>query len=81
LSSQPQIFRMADHTEQASQRAMGQGSSLMERSQSTSAQGERPLWEAMQAMHAPAAIPLGDLARELKKEHVADKKAVIVWIN
>lgn len=81
LSAQPQIFHLADHSEHASQQAMGQGVSLMERSGSMSDRGEMPLWEAMQAMPAAPRASLGDLARELRKEHAADKKATIVWSN
>jgi len=54
----------------------------MERSASVWGQGEKPLWEAMQEMGTAAAVtPLGDSARALRKEHVAVKKATIVWSN
>ena len=60
---------------------MGQGVNLMERSGSSSDHGEMPLWEAMQKVPAAPVTPLGDAARELRKEHAAAKKAAIVWKN
>ena len=42
------------------------------------AQGEMPLWEAVPERRE---IPLGDAARELKKEHANVKKARKVWEN
>jgi hypothetical protein len=81
LSAQPQIFHVADHPEHASPQAMGQGINLMERSGSVSDRGEMPLWEAMQGMPAAQVTPLGDAARELRKEHTATKKAILVWSN
>jgi len=51
---------------------------LLEQTTYTSAKGERPLWEVAPEWHA---IPLGDIARELKQEHATAKKAEIVWEN
>ena len=82
LNAQPQMFEMPSHPQQASQQAMGQSRDIMERSVSVWGQGEKPLWEAMQEMGTLAAVtPLGDSARALRKEHVAVKKATIVWSN
>ena len=40
------------------------------------AHGERPAWEVL----SPAAeTPLGDVARDYRKEHAVAKKACIVW--
>jgi len=77
-NSQPQMFTMPDHFEHASQVGLATSQNLMERSGSVSYQGERPLWEV--APSAPV-VPLGDLAREARKEHVSAKKAVRVWMN
>ncbi len=78
LNSQPQMLEFPSHAQHASQQPMGPGQDLREASGSTSARGERPLWEV-----APASrpVPLGDTARTLRKEHAAAKKAEIVWNN
>lgn len=78
LNAQPQMITMPDYTEHASQIGLGHEQSLFERAGSASARGERPLWEVM-----PPSVetPLGDTARELRKEHASAKKAVKVWTN
>jgi hypothetical protein len=75
---QPHALAMPSHTLRASQTALSTTQNLLERSGSTSARGERPLWEVMQL--APEA-PLGDAARALKAEHASAKKARVVWSN
>lgn len=75
LSAEPQVFRVPDHSLHASQQAMATEQSLLECSSFTYVQGERPLWEFAPASHA---VPLGDIARMLKKEHEAAKKAFFV---
>jgi hypothetical protein len=74
-------FQMPDHPQFASRLGMGLERDLLETSQSISAKGEMPLWEAMEMMPAPHVTPLGDLAREIRKEHAMAAKAVIVWNN
>src|SRR5271169_5647557 len=66
------------HPEHASQQGMAQEQNLLLNSQYLSANGERPLWEVAPVSHA---LPLGDMARMLKKEHEAVKKAKIIWEN
>lgn len=78
MSSQAHALVMSGNPEHASQTAMATEHSLMENSGTTSAHGERPLWEVMP--EAPV-VPLGDSARALRKEHAAAKKAVKVWSN
>lgn len=78
LSSQPYVYTAPSHTQHATQTGMSSGQNLIERGGSTAAHGERPLWEVMPL--APEK-PLGDSAREARKEHVAAKKAHIVWSN
>lgn len=73
-----QMLVMTGNPQQATQAPMAPEQNLLERSASTSARGERPLWELMPEPHV---ISLGDLARELRKEHANDKKAAIVWTN
>jgi hypothetical protein len=78
LSSEPQVFRVFSHPEHASQQIMAQEQDLLGRSGYVYARGERPLWEVAPE---PNVIPLGDVARLLRKEHAAAKKAEIVWEN
>lgn len=78
LSTQPQMLVIPDHPAHASQTGMAQEQNILVRSESVSAQGERPLWEVMPP---PPFVCLGDVARELRQEHVLAKKAVIVWNN
>ncbi len=78
MNSQAHALVMSGNPQHASQAAMSQGHSLMERSGTVSAHGERPLWEVMPEA---TVVPLGDSARVLRKEHVGAKKAVRVWSN
>ena len=77
LSAEPQPIQMNSHVQHASQRPLQSEQSLLISSEGdTSARGERPLWEA--GAKPPAEIPLGDIARLLRNEHVTAKKAVKV---
>ena len=78
FSAQPQVYTLADHPAYASETGILAEHSIMARSGSSYAQGERPVWEVMQLTPG---IPLGDSARALRQEHAAAKKAVIVWKN
>ena len=78
LTGEAQPLRMVGHIEHAYQQPLAQEQVLLEQYNYTSAKGERPLWEVAPAWHA---TPLGDVARELKKEHAQAKKAQIVWEN
>lgn len=75
-SSSP--LRISDHPEHASQTTMGQSQDLLEHSGMVSAHGELPLWELMPPK---TETPLGDVARALRKEHAADKKATKIWTD
>jgi hypothetical protein len=75
LSADPQIFRPPDHAQRASSQSMGTEQNLRENIAYTSAQGEKPLWEVMPVKRE---VPLGDVARMLRKEHFAAKKAEFV---
>jgi hypothetical protein len=78
LSNQPQILRMPDHPMQAEQHSMATEHSLVGGGQGTYtyAQGERPLWE-FGPVSEPT--PLGDVAREVRKQKLAAKKAEFVF--
>jgi hypothetical protein len=72
-------LEMTEHPLRASQHTMaGEQTLLGQNSPFTFGQGERPLWEF--TSNAPVE-PLGDLAREIKKEHEAVKKSESVWVN
>jgi hypothetical protein len=73
-----QPFSMATHTSHAAPQQMAPKQSLLEGSgQVYIAHGERPLWEV--APPEPPTVPLGDIARMLKKEHATAKKAQFVY--
>jgi hypothetical protein len=76
VSSEAQPLQMPSHPAHASQHAMAPEQSLLDNSSYVYAQGERPLWELMSP--APRATPLGDVARMLRQEHAAAKKADFV---
>jgi len=78
LNSEPQIFQLSTHPQHASRQGLAQEQTLLETSGAVSAHGARPLWEVMPPS---VAVPLGDVARLLKKEHANAKKAEIVWEN
>jgi len=75
---QPQMLILSDNPQHASQVDLAQEHDLLEHGGSHSAQGERPLWEVMPA---PVVTPLGDIAREYRKEHESLRKAVMIWVN
>lgn len=78
LSNNPQPLQMAGHAEHAAQHAMAQETSLIGGSAYSYAKGEVPLAELGSPIYY---TPLGDLAREAKKEHASDPKAVKVFEN
>jgi hypothetical protein len=78
VNGQATMFTMPEHPQHAYQAGLADEQDLRERSQSTWAQGERPLWEVMPA---PQFVSLGAIAREYREEHALAKKATIVWKN
>lgn len=77
LDSQPQVYHVPEHPQHAGYTSLGQGVGIVGGGSVNFAQGERPVSDFPQA----AAKPLGDAARELKKEHAALKKSRFVWEN
>ncbi|HEV7218825.1 MAG: hypothetical protein ACHP8A_06185 [Terriglobales bacterium] len=70
---------LPDHPEHAQRAPMAREQNLWgSESPYTFAKGELPLSEFARAS---AAVPLGDVARNYRKEHASVKKAVIVWAN
>ena len=78
LPSQPQILHMTDHPMHAEIMALATEHSLVGGGPSTYswAQGERPVWEFGPVSDAPR--PLGDIAREYRKEKQTSRKAEVV---
>jgi hypothetical protein len=80
ISTQAYPLTMPDHPQHASQHSMATEQSVLETNCNPSAHGERPLWEFATA-HVER--PLGDIARELRKQRdfIAAKKAESVVEN
>lgn len=78
LSAQPVVIQMQSHPEHASYTPLGQEQYLSEKSRYTFGHGERPLWEV-----APVRteVPLGDVARALREEHLKARKAEFIREN
>lgn len=74
LLSTPQPLTMPDHAQHASQHLMTPESSLLNSWTYTYAKGEVPLAEVGTL---PEQVPLGDVARAYRKEHVNAAKAVL----
>jgi hypothetical protein len=72
------VVQFNNHAERATQQSLAHEQSLLENSNYFFAQGERPLWE-VQPRSQSHPVPLGDIARMLRKEHEATKKADIVF--
>ncbi len=77
LTNQPSIMQIPDHAEHASQHDMAISQDLLEHSNYSYAKGERPLWEFGPV--GPPPVPLGDIARDNRKDHALVKKAQIIW--
>lgn len=69
---------MPSHPRQATRQRLSTGEDLREDTQVVSAQGERPLWEVAPKHRE---VPLGDIARELRKQHEVVKKSDTIWEN
>ena len=78
LSAQPIITEFPSHPEHAAPHPMGEEHNLREASGYVYAQGERPLWDVV---HTSRTIPLGDVARLLRKQNAKTRKAEIIWEN
>jgi len=65
-------YNPPSHPSRAVSQPMSVEQNLLGGNSITSAQGEMPLWEAPAMSHE---APLGDIARELRKQHAVAKKA------
>lgn len=78
-SSQFQPLSITDHPQHAANHALAAELNLRgDISPYTYARGERPLSDI--AMNSTQ-ISLGEIARQLRKEHAMDKKSRVVWEN
>ena len=77
VDAQPQIYRAPDHPAYATYAPMAAERGIAAGGSISYAQGDRPASDFPQA----ATVPLGDTARELKKQHALVKKARVVWEN
>lgn len=78
VSAQPQVVEFASHALHAETHAMAAETPIVGGGTNTYsyAQGERPLWE-FGPVSQPT--PLGDVAREVRKEKLVAKRAEIVF--
>ena len=78
IPAQAQPFQMSEHPEHATMHSLAAEQPLVGGGPNayTYAQGERPLWE-FGPVSEP--VPLGDIARALRKGRLAAKKAEIVF--
>ena len=72
VNSEIQPLRMADHPQHAAQHEMAAEANLFGASPYSYAKGEVPLAELASPIYH---TPLGDIAREYKKEHANQPKA------
>jgi len=79
LSADPVVIQFNGHPTRALQQGMADHQDILESSTMTVERGSRPLWEV--APRPVAAVPLGDVARMLRKEKATIRKATIVWEN
>jgi hypothetical protein len=78
ISSEPQPIQMMTHPQHAAEKPLASEQSLLGNSTYSYARGERPLWEVAPVVKV---TPLGDTARDLRKEHLGTKKASKVFEN
>ncbi len=77
ISSQAQPYHPPSHPATATTHALAPEQPVVGGSTYSFAQGERPMWDVPR----PPETPLGDTARQLRKEHSKLKKARVVYEN
>ena len=78
FSNEAHSISVPSHPQIASAQGMSTTQNLLGTAGYASAHGERPLWEVATKK---VEVPLGDIARDLRKEKSAAKKAVLVREN
>ncbi|HTZ84241.1 MAG TPA: hypothetical protein VMB66_13670 [Candidatus Acidoferrales bacterium] len=76
VSAQPQIVQFAEHPLHAEPHDMATETPIAGGGSYSYAQGEQPLWQFGPVSEAK---PLGDVARELRKQKLVAKRAEIVF--
>jgi len=77
INSEPRLYSFPSHPGNAAYAPMSQERNILAATSYNSVQGERRPSDFPQA----EAVPLGDVARELRKQHAELKKSRVVWIN
>jgi len=72
LSAEPMVFQFRSHAKRASHQGLGMWQDLLEPSKIQYARGEQPVWQYMPEKQE---MPLGDVARMYREEHLTAKKA------
>jgi hypothetical protein len=75
--NQAHPLSMPSHPQHAHDGSMAPQSNLYVRTSTTTAQGDRPLWE-FERPASETGMPLGDVARLYRQQHATAKKAVKV---
>ena len=78
LYAEPREYDVPSHPKQASRQPLATKQDLREGSDVVSDRGLRPLWEVAPKV---VVVPLGDVARMLRKQHEMAPKADIIWEN
>lgn len=78
LYAEPTVYDVPSHPKTASRQPMATKQDLREGSDVIVDKGERPLWEVAPKVKV---VPLGDIARMLRKQHESAPKAEIIWEN
>jgi len=78
VNAQPQAYAFDSHPGHAARTPLAQEQSINGGETLVAAKGERPLWEVATPVQE---VPLGDLARMLRQDHVTAKKASKCWQN
>jgi hypothetical protein len=78
MSAQPVPIAFQSRPEHASQMSLKAEQNILGSSTNISAHGERPLWECVPTK---VEVPLGDIARELRKEHTVARRSARIFEN
>jgi hypothetical protein len=76
-NNQAQSYQFQNHPSHADYAPLSAERSVLPSTTFYSAQGERRASDFAQ----PEAMPLGTIARELKRQHAELKKSRVVWVN
>ena len=80
INSEAQPIHMLDHPRHADYTVLKSELSLLGNNTTGTEHGEQLMWEA-QGQKPRYERPLGDIAREIRKEHALAEKARVIWVN